>query len=398
MMRKGIILLFVMIVMLSLLTSCLGAVSLEKYGYVLTIGIDKGKMCKYSVVFLLESESDSSEQNSSPKSNTVSAEGDNIFEAVYTAEAALPFRLNFTRTGYIVIGLDVAADDEILDFFSVSWSSLRLRTSVNLIVSGTTAQEFIEGLTYTDDVNIAKLESSLIDFYERDGLTSMMSITDFMYAVKSSRFDAVLPFGSCDSSVADDKQTDTTDGRIRTGGMISYTLGSALFSGSCMCGVLSARESRTLMLAKGQVKGSVVQFTRDDGTSFSVEISNVGKPTIKTKLEGDTVFCDYHIDVSCAMRQESSEKYADYIKKYGTMPDEMKKQVTDYLENACKTVFDECRQLNCDAFGIGKEVSRKFRTVKSWESYDFRTHLAQTECIFHVDMKIMLLEISTLYE
>ena len=397
-MKKRVSLVIAVFVVLCCISSCLGAVSLEKYGYVITLGIDKGKTCRYSFSFLMESDSGAGEQDSAPKANITTVDGDNVFDAIYTAESALPFRLNFSRTSYIVIGFDVAADDELPELFSVSWSRLRIRTSANLIISGSTAQEFLDGLSYTDEVNIAKLESSLVDFYERDGLTSQMSISEFLYAVKSARLDPVLPYGAVDTSAGDEGGSDTTDGKERKGGMVSYTLGSALFSGSALCGVISSRESRTLMLTEGKAKGSVIQFDRDDGTNYSVEVSNVGKPKVRVDFENDSIRVRYTINISVTLRQDSEINHAEKEQGRGEISKDMKEQIKEYLESACRSVFEECRELNCDALGLGRYVSMKFNSVKEWESFNFKSRLQNTECDFDVNIVLESASLPTLFE
>ena len=378
--------------MLTTLTSCLGAVSLDKYGYVLSVGVDTGKAYKYSVTFLLETESESPDEGSSAASNIISAEGDNIYEAAYIAESCLPFRLNFSRVEYCIIGKDVAATGGIDEFFSISWADLRLRTSANLILSTSTAKEFLDGLTYSDNTTPAKLESSLIDFYERDGLTAMISISDYLTAVHSPYYDAVMPTGSVDVSADSEKQTDTTDGKVRTGGMTSYTLGSCIFSGSMLKGVLSARESRLFMLAEGDMKGAVIQFTLDGGDTFSLRLSNIKKPSVSASFNEKSISLHYYIPLSAELIQFSAQSEKSYF------TEEMKAQVKSYLENALSRLFYDCRDLGCDSFGTGREAVKLFTRTSDWENFNYKSRLLYTECDFSVDIKIVSDYVAAEYE
>lgn len=388
--KKTIAALLITAFMLSV-SSCLGPISLEKYGYALTIGLDKGTRYKYNVSFLLESDTsnDGQEQSSNSKLNVISAEGDNIYSAIYTAESGLPVRLNFSRTNYIVINYDVAADNGIIDFFSTSWSMLKIRTSTNMIISQCTAYEFMSGLDYTQYVNVTKLESSLIDFYELDGLTSMMSVTDFLSSADDPYFDAVVPLGSVDNSTSSDSSSSyTTQGVPRKGGMISYTLGSALFSDSVLCGVLTGRENQLLLLMQGKLNGTMIQFTRTDGTNYTVKIGNSKKPLVKTKIKGDRVYMDYNIPISVVLVQESSSEMMSKMRKSGNLEKSMEKQITDFLKDSCTTIFANCRELNCDALGTGKYVCKEFSTAAEWEGFDYRSKYKNTECTFNVNIDI----------
>lgn len=380
------------------LCSCLGATSLEKYGYVLTMGIDEGKVYKYNVSFLLESQVSESEQNSGSNINVVSAEGDNMYETIYAAETGLPYRLNFSRTNYIVVGYDIAANGEMPDFFSTSWSMLKVRTSANLIVANCTATEFMEGLNYTSEVNITKLENSLIDFYETEGLTSMLSITEFISAVSSARYDAVVPLGGVDKSIDGSTQSDTTEGYPRKGGMVSYTLGAALFANENMCGVISGRETQLLLLTQGKLESAATQFTRDDKSDYTVLIGNSGMPAVRVELDGERVRARFDINISVTLVQDSSAKMLEKMKNTGGLDESMRGQICDFISGSCKKLSEDFRRLGCDAIGIGKYVSMKFTTVKDWESYDFRAHIPYIECDFNVNIDAEDIYISTYIE
>lgn len=400
-MKRAIKLLIIFLLLLSVSVtscSCLHATSLEKYGYVITIGIDKGEVYKYNVSFLLESGIKEGDDQSESATNIVSAEADNIYNAIYTAESGLPYRLNFARTNYIIVGFDIGADNQIMDFFSLSWAHLKIRTSANMILSMTTAKEFMEGLTYTSELNITKLENSLIDFYEMEGLTSMISITDFLASINNPRYDAVVPLGCVDKSINSDSNSDTTEGVPRTGGMISYTLGSALFSGSTLKGVISGVETQMLLLIKGELESAAYQFMRKDGTSYSVVIGNSQPPITKVDLDADKIKANIYIPISLMLAQDNSEKQTAQMRNSGGISDEMREQIEHYLKSTCITLCNHFRELNCDAVGIGKYASMKFKTVKAWEEYDFRSKISNIEYSFNIDFEIIDVFVSTYME
>lgn len=369
--------------------SCLGPTSLEKYGYVLTLGIDEGKVYKYNVSFLLESEITDSQQNNTSKTNIIAAEGDNIFEAIYTAEAGLPFRLNFSRMNYTVVSFEIAKKDKIVEFFSASWANLKIRTSSNIIISQDTAYSFINGLNYASGINVTKLENSLIDFYYNEGLTAITSITEFMSASQSERFDAVVPLGATDTSVKDEKnKSDTTGGVYRTGGMTSYTLGAALFSNSKLCGTISGKEVQILLLMQGELKGANTQFTRKDGSTYTVLIGNSGpvKRNITIDKNG-RISAQIVISMSVSLKQDSSFYEKDKVRKYDTFTKEMKEQISNYIITSCRMLTNNFKMLGCDSLGIGKYTSMKFSTVKEWESFDFRSHIKDIEYSFKTEFE-----------
>ena len=83
------------------------------------------------------------------------------------------------------------------------------------------------------------------------------------------------------------------------------------------------------------------------------------------------------------------------MRKSGKLEKDMEETIISYMHYACDTVFRECRDLDCDALGIGKYVCREFKTVKAWEEYDFKKHYKNVECDFNIDIDVQDIYMST---
>ena len=94
--------------MLLPLSGCLNPVSLDKYGYVMTVGVDEGKVKKYEIVLVLQRESSGESVTDEGGAIILSDEGDTIFEAVNTLYQRLSYELNFSRTHLFVFGKGIA--------------------------------------------------------------------------------------------------------------------------------------------------------------------------------------------------------------------------------------------------------------------------------------------------
>ena len=92
--------LMLMLALAPLCCGCLEATSLDEYGYVLTIGVDQGEQKKYNISFLLQKEGDSQEAQTGAGSYIITAEGDNLFDALTVVHVGVPYELNFTRTAF----------------------------------------------------------------------------------------------------------------------------------------------------------------------------------------------------------------------------------------------------------------------------------------------------------
>ena len=86
---------------LAAFSGCIKYVAIDEYGYVMTIGIDKGETLAYRYCFIIQVEGDTQEA-SDAKNIVVSAEGDTIHEAINIVEVSVPFQLHFGRTNYLL--------------------------------------------------------------------------------------------------------------------------------------------------------------------------------------------------------------------------------------------------------------------------------------------------------
>ncbi|MDD4075542.1 MAG: hypothetical protein PHC80_05575 [Eubacteriales bacterium] len=100
------------IVMLLPLCGCLESKPVNRYGYVQSIGLDKGKGKKYAYSFLMQqvSASDMSASGDQQAGMLIGTEGDTLFEAVTTMVAGFPYELNFSRTDAVFFSDEVARE------------------------------------------------------------------------------------------------------------------------------------------------------------------------------------------------------------------------------------------------------------------------------------------------
>lgn len=382
---------------------CLNGKSVEDFGYVLAIGIDHGEKLKYSVTFLMQGSTASSDQSSQlGKMVLVSAEGPDMMTALNTAELGTPNQFNFSRMNLIAIARDIASEGLLEEFLSFSITELQIRLSSSMIVTTNRASEFFEGLQYADELNYSKLVESLIGFRFDMGATTAASLSQFFTTVRSQRSDAVLSLGSTDNSIIsadrndeaekqgvkpEPDQEDTTGGIERVGGMKSYVEGAAIFDGYKMVGVLSKAEVQLLLLAGGELSGSLVSFSREDGGFYSVRLDNSQSTNVQVSLY-PTPLVKYTVHASGRLEEETDIE--ELLDERGNLDltHEIEHTVKEYLEDGLYKLFYHCRDLNSDAFKLGRHVAAKFNSVRDWESYNFKKHFGEFTVFFEVDLDL----------
>lgn len=357
------------------LAGCLKPVSLDAYGYVITIGVDRGEAKKYYYTFALQRELEGQDTSGEGGAAVLSCEGNSIFEAVSELEGNIPYSLNFSRTGFITFSRELAEGDAVKEFVSASLDALKIRTSAVMIVSEGDACEFIDGMYANNDANITKLQSALMLDKQKTGMVTVMSISRLIEACEDGRFDYCSAYGVYDAGVITDTgekksesegedPTGDAERGERAGGLRSRIAGAALFSGWSMTGTLTRGETVWLNIANGEFKSGVVDVKYGEGEeSVSVGLS-LEKVTRRLAIGGDgAVTATVDVVLGVGVRRMDQ----------GTPPVEIDAWLTEdfarYAEEMLLSVFMKCRFAESDAMRFGTEAVRKFRTAEEWERF-----------------------------
>ncbi|MDO5110755.1 MAG: Ger(x)C family spore germination C-terminal domain-containing protein [Clostridia bacterium] len=390
-----------MLAMLLPLCGCLESKQVNQYGYVQSIGLDKGESKKYAFSFLMQqaSASDMSSSGDQQAGMVIGAEGDTLFEAVTTMVAGFPYELNFTRTDAIFFSDEVARAGGMKEILQLSQSALKMRHSMKYFVILGSALDFQKGLQTQSSPSLTQIQHSVEYNNRAEGISPLINHALFYEAVTTQRFDPVVSLGGIDESIqeksADDKtgQTDkvakaqeaaqkkegSTDGVPREGGMRAYIMGSALFDGLYMKGTLNGEETKYLLMARGELHKAYINFVDSTGERFSIHITQEKKP--KTRLEAaQTPHGSVYIPLTCEIHMSQAEHI------FTTWETRLKAELTAYMEDAIQGVFASCRSMGCDAIGFGRYASLHFSDSNAWRAYEWKKKYGQMQADFQVEL------------
>lgn len=380
-------------IMFIAVSGCLNPVGIDNYGYVVTIGVDKGQEKEYEVILELQRERSNEGGESEGGAIILSAQGDTLFEVINELSWGTAYQLNFTRTHVFVFSEELAREGKIEEFFSMSFDMLRIRQSAIIMVTHCTVKEFFGGLNANNNANITKIQDDLLNDEKMSGQVIMLDVATFIEACKGGRFDAVLSIGYYDENIVTDaKQKENSakgDNPVadvkpgeKTGGMQSLTVGAALFDGWKMTGILDGHQTQFLNMGRGTFDTGNIVFTLDgeipialltrlDG--YSVELDMMGGKN------GD-VKATVNITLDVSVEQDSSHTISS------NWEDMSKERLTEYFEGQLHDVFETCQKNNCDGMGFGRYVSMKFRDTEQWENYDWKESFKSMEVEFKVEL------------
>ena len=206
-------------------------------------------------------------------------------------ENRAPFTLNFSRTGYFVFGIGKALNGGLEELLSLSFDSLKIRTSAIVIVTECEAYDFIGGIASNNDANVNKLLSSLIQDRQKTGSVFFMSVGRLFESVDTGLFDYCAALADVDSSVVTDAAQKTkeaegedpledAEGGENAGGLKSFVCGTALFSGLKMTGSLTPEQTAYLNMVCGEYSNGTVTLPCISGNTCE------GNVTLMLKAKG----------------------------------------------------------------------------------------------------------------
>lgn len=385
---KILMLLLISIIISASAMGCLNPTSLEKYGYVLTIGVDKGKEKKYEITFELQRELSGEEGSENPGSVVLlSEEGDTIFEAVNIIYRRTSFDLNFARTHAFVFCKEMAESGRMKDFLSMSFDKLRIRQSAIILISDGNAKEFLGGRNANNEANATRIHENLLEGAKVVGETSVMNLGAIFESCDGRRFDVALTYGSVDDKIITDaKQKESAsmgenpvqNPKDRVGGMQTQLDGAALFDGWKLVGTLPGHDTQILNIASGRFKNGSIMMDASEGVQYALLVQ-LDEYRIKTEVAND-VKAEISVVLSLTISQDPTGELAKNWEDRG------KQLVEEYFEKEFDRITKYCKKVNSDALGIGRYVSKKFKTVEEWEAFDWKKRYSETEVKFNVDV------------
>ncbi len=192
---KRIVALLLLLALLPL-GGCLGGVSLDKYGYVLDLGVERGDVMPYRFVFLLNEDTAGSGEEGEDRGRVsmVSAEERSLFAAVDALSGALSAQLSFERTTLLAFSRELAEAGEMEKIMEGALSRLKIRQNVRVVVVEDQMQEAFRGLISQGDPSMNRLKTNVKLLEENYGYVEDWGLSQVREAFENDTGDALLPY------------------------------------------------------------------------------------------------------------------------------------------------------------------------------------------------------------
>lgn len=391
---------------------CLPTLSLDEYGYVLFVGVDPGSLLPYEVTMMLQRAENNADAQEPTGVLLLSAECNDIFEAVDLLSASVPYQLNMARVTGMVFSQELAQNGQMHNFLDMSFGRLRMRHYVNIMVSKCSAQTFLKGMESSLDPAIAKLQINFLTYSRQTGLVPICNLSLWDEAIANKTTDAVVTFCGYDEkakpldgeqkqspeptktpvttptptpvalpepdSVNEEMYAYLPDELLRQGGLQSILMGAALFNEEKMVGYLDGHHTQLLMMANGQFEKGRVQLTDPNGEYMSITLLKQQHPQIKLDINA----CKAHVKIMLLADVDVPEAIEN------VSVEELQVHIETYLEENIQKVFRTCQKLGADSFGMGTAALANFSTNEAWETFDWDSAYQNLQVVFEISVKL----------
>ena len=378
---KRIVVAFLLLV-LPLSGGCLGGVPLDRYCYVLDLGVERGDSMPYRFVFLLNEDTAGSGEDGGNRGEVsmVCAEERSLFAAIDALSGALPAQLSFERTTLLAFSRELAEAGEMEAVMAGALSRLKIRQNVRVIVVEEDMRRAFQGLVSEGDPSMNRLKTNVKLFEENFGYVEDWGLSRVREAFSNDTGDALLPYAGL---VGGPLQPDMVGGQVYPylgGGLLgegqikTSLCGSAVFAGDRMAGVLSGQHTMLVLMAKGTFQTGHLRLPWK-GTELDMALYVVGKP--KRSWQAGTFTCEITLeaDLEHPAQVEADSK-------------ELIAAAENYLKAELEQVFRATAAAGADVFSVGRDAICAFSSWDSWRAYGFARRLQEVELVFRVKVKL----------
>lgn len=383
--------------------------TIDESAYVIAMGLDPAPDGKINLSLQIaipdsssEGESSSStEHSSSSIVNTV--ECNTIFSGITLINSYISKRLNLSYCKVVVFSEEMA-ENGIGNYISDLMNDVELRPTCHILVSKCDAKYYLENSKPMIDNLSSKYYEVQRSSEKNTGYTKSITILDFYNSYYDSFVQPYSVLGSISGANSGNIQNSQSPQSPNSSEDLNYVvsvesqttekveknienLGLAVFKGDSFVGEISGMETVYHLMVSNQFKSSIINIPSPfaDNNYIAIYISNV-KSKNKVQIINGSPYISCNITLSARvisssmannyLEPENIKLIQDYANSY------LKSCIEDYLY---KTSID----FNSDIIGFGKYGVHNFRTMQSWNNYNWLEKYKNSFFDVNVNTKIV---------
>lgn len=313
-------------------------------------------------------------EDSEPGYIVLSATAPSCLRALGLLSATTPRTVNLSQLREIVLSQTIAETDATLSILREIHSIYRANGEAVVVVTPQNAGDFIRRQHAILGLRLSKYLEVLFEHFQSiDIIPPSPNLSAVIAAMESQTIDAAAVYADgndFDSTLVlqGASDTDRLPGHLpRTAPAGNEYMGSALFSGSRMTGVLTGSETGLLCLMAGK---SGTRITVIDGAQYKTRLATRSR----RRIEPDGTLC---VSLSLALTLTAGEQKRT------------SDEIAADIERSCVSVLQKLQAASCDAVGFGRIAVRAYPDIPSWESSGWDTRYPQAQVRVATHLKIL---------
>ena len=384
----------IIVLLIFSLSGCYSVQSIDDLTYVIALGIDKGKnnTLALTVQFTFPTSSESASGEAAPTIvNTV--ECASINSGITLLNSYTSKEINLSHCKIIVFSEELAVSGIGEEIFTLS-NQVEIRPDSNIIISKSTAKEYIENSKPELENLVAKYYELNLFSQEYVGFTENISISNFFNKLNTTSIEptAILGNGNKLNLPSSDNSKDELD--IVAGELPiteykreSENLGIAVFKDDKMVGELTAIETMLHLILTDNFESGIITLNHPlkENSTIDIALYSHKKTNIDAKLINGSPFATIEVFLNSrllSVDKNSGDFDADEIK-------ELESLINSYLANAILNyLYKTSKEFEADIDGIGQSLLTKFKNSKEWNNYNWPQNYKNTFFKVHVNTNI----------
>lgn len=384
----------IIVLLIFSLSGCYSVQSIDDLTYVIALGIDKGKnnTLALTVQFTFPTSSESASGEAAPTIvNTV--ECASINSGITLLNSYTSKEINLSHCKIIVFSEELAVSGIGEEIFTLS-NQVEIRPDSNIIISKSTAKEYIENSKPELENLVAKYYELNLFSQEYVGFTENISISNFFNKLNTTSIEptAILGNGNKLNLPSSNNSKDELD--IVAGELPiteykreSENLGIAVFKDDKMVGELTAIETMLHLILTDNFESGIITLNHPlkENSTIDIALYSHKKTNIDAKLINGSPFASIEVFLNSrllSVDKNSGDFDSDEIK-------ELESLINSYLENAILNyLYKTSKEFESDIDGIGQSLLTKFKNSKEWNNYNWPQNYKNTFFKVHVNTNI----------
>lgn len=405
---KAFVIIIIIGIILVLMVSLTKSNNLEHSAFVVAIGIDKSPSDKEKILVTFQIIPPQVAQDSSTDLSKVisfSLDEYSINSAVGKIQNYVSTVVNFSHTRVLVFSEEIAKEG-IIKYINAISSNTQFDTNMYLMVSTSTAKEYLEALPQKTEINPILYYNIIKNSQDYDSSTKTVTLTEFLKNYHSTYGNSIATLcsvlepqntpneqgngnsptkeSSDSSSKSDSNKKDSEKSNIKIG--IS---GIAIFNKDAMVGSLDKELSAIYLMMSKKIKNTYININHPNKENTKKITSNIylwqsKKRKIKIDLNSPTPTIDITIPINAAIVDTENLEFSFFDEVY---LNNMRKYISDDLKEKTDVYFDKLQnKYQVDINDFHKLVRRKFLFKTAYTNYNWNEQFKRA--IINVDFDI----------